>query len=211
MLRKTVNHRRIQILVASLIVLETFAAGVWHVVKSRAPLAGNVEASIFETSRDLAPAVIPETVTPEASFGRIKIPSIALDAAIDSVGLTPGSDMAVPSDPLHAGWYDLGPRPGEIGSAVIDGHVNWYYGATGVFADLHKLQAGDTITVEDATGVSSSFVVREIRRYDPSADASEVFFSTDGKAHLNLITCDGVWDKNAQQYSVRLVVFADKI
>lgn len=206
MFKKTVNHRRIQILVASLIVLETFAAGFWHVVKSHAPLAGNMEASVFETSRDPV-----ATVTPEASFGRLKIPSIALDADIEGVALTPENDMAVPQDPLHAGWYDLGPRPGEIGSAVIDGHVNWYYGATGVFANLHKLQVGDTIIVEDAAGVSTSFVVREIRRYDPAADASDVFFSMDGRAHLNLITCDGAWDKNAQQYSARLVVFTDKI
>lgn len=211
MFKKTVNHRRIQILVASLIVLETFAAGFWYVIKSHAPLAGNVEASVFETSGDPVSTVSPGTVTPEASFGRLKIPSIALDADIEGVALTPENDMAVPQDPLHAGWYDLGPRPGEIGSAVIDGHVSWYYGATGVFADLHKLQAGDTITVEDAAGVSTSFVVREIRRYDPGADASDVFFSTDGRAHLNLITCDGVWDKNAQEYSARLVVFADKI
>jgi hypothetical protein len=48
-------------------------------------------------------------------------------------------------------------------------------------------------------------------RFDPSADATAVFISNDGSSHLNLITCDGVWDKQAKQYSKRLVVFADRI
>jgi len=43
------------------------------------------------------------------------------------------------------------------------------------------------------------------------AVATDVFTSSDGKAHLNLITCDGIWDKNAAQYSERLVVFADRV
>jgi len=34
-------------------------------------------------------------------------------------------------------------------------------------------------------------------------------FSNDGKAHLNLITCAGVWDEVEKSHSSRLVVFAD--
>ncbi len=141
---------------------------------------------------------------------RIEIPSIALDAAIEKVALTKGRTLDVPKHPFDTGWYDLGPRPGQKGSAVIDGHVNWMYGATAVFADLHKLKPGDKITVQDDKGALITFVVRESRSYAASAHAADVFRSNDGKAHLNIITCDGVWDKRAQQYSKRLVVFADK-
>lgn len=118
--------------------------------------------------------------------------------------------VGVPNDPANAAWFDLGPRPGEIGSAVITGHVNWYYGATGVFADLNKVQLGDTIVIEDDTGAEISFVVRKIRSYDATADAVDVFSSNDGQAHMNLITCEGDWDKTAQQYTKRLVIFTDK-
>jgi sortase (surface protein transpeptidase) len=141
---------------------------------------------------------------------RLTIPRIGVDAAIEKVALAKDDSMGIPKDPMDAGWYALGPRPGETGSAVIDGHVNWWYGATGVFKDLHLLKPGDTITVQDDSGADVSFTVREIHSYAASADAIAVFHSDDGKAHLNLITCDGVWVKMAGQYSERLVVFADK-
>ena len=141
---------------------------------------------------------------------RLKIPSIALDAAIEKVALKTDGSMDVPKDPMNAGWYELGYRPGEMGSAVIDGHVDWWYGATGVFANLHKIKPGDKITVQDDAGLVFTFIVREIRTYNAAADATNIFISNDGIAHLNLITCTGAWNKNANQYSKRLVVFADK-
>ena len=141
---------------------------------------------------------------------RIKIPSIRVNAVIRSVGLAPDGSMGVPKLPMDTAWYMLGPKPGETGSATIAGHVNWWHGATGVFANLRKLKPGDTITVQDDKGALVSFIVRKIRSYGTAEDSSDVFSSTDGKAHLNLITCDGAWDKRAQQYSKRLVVFTDK-
>ncbi|MFA6474738.1 MAG: class F sortase [Patescibacteria group bacterium] len=160
------------------------------------------------------PEIVINNETPDVSAiglpQRLKIPSIAVDAAVEAVGLTDDGSMAVPQDPLNGGWYELGPRPGETGSAVIAGHVDWYNGATGVFEDLNKLKTGDKITLEDSTGQLVSFIVRDSRTYDAEADATDVFTSNDNKAHLNLITCSGTWDKNAKQYATRLVVFADK-
>lgn len=141
----------------------------------------------------------------------IKIPSIELSATIEKVGLTKSNSLGVPKKPLNTGWYDLGPRPGELGSSVIDGHVNWWRGAKGAFEHLKLLKAGDLIEVQDENGVSVYFNVREIRTYNANADAMDVFSSVDGKSHLNLITCEGTWDKAAQQYTERLVVFADRI
>lgn len=141
---------------------------------------------------------------------RLKIPIINLDADIENVALMNDGSMAVPEDPMKAGWFELGHRPGEMGSAVIAGHVDWWNGATGVFADLRNIRPGDSITVEDENGLDIVFVVREIRVYDAVADATDVFSLNDGQAHLNLVTCDGKWDKNTGQYSQRLVVFADR-
>jgi LPXTG-site transpeptidase (sortase) family protein len=141
----------------------------------------------------------------------LKIPGINVDSAIESVSLTPEGAVGIPKDPDNAAWYNLGPIPGNIGSAVMSGHVNWYYGAKGVFENLNKLKPGDKIEVLDDKGSTISFVVRESRSYDAAADATDVFYSKDGKAHLNLITCEGVWNKLAKQYSKRLVVFADRV
>lgn len=140
----------------------------------------------------------------------ISIPSLDLNASIEKVALAADGTMDVPKYFLNTGWYELGPRPGEIGSAVIAGHVDWVNGAAAVFKDLYKLNLGDKIAVQDDKGAIISFVVRESRTYDAKADATDVFISNDGKAHLNIITCDGAWDKNTNQYSQRLIVFADK-
>lgn len=116
--------------------------------------------------------------------------------------------MAAPKDPDDVAWYDPGTRPGEIGSAVIAGHYGWKNGIQAVFDNLYTLRKGDILYVEDEKGVVTTFIVREIRTYDKNENASDVFFSSDGKAHLNLVTCKGVWNKDQESYSERLVVFA---
>lgn len=146
----------------------------------------------------------------EASSGlpvRLKIPTINVNAAVEYVGFTPRRALDVPKNPEDVGWFKLGPRPGEKGSAVIDGHVDGENGKAGVFVNLYKLKKGDKIYVEDGKGISIVFVVREKRIYDPEY-SGDVFSRNDGY-YLNLITCDGVWDGVKKSYSKRLVVFSD--
>ncbi len=141
---------------------------------------------------------------------KIIIPAIDVNATVEEVALAGDGNMDVPKHYLNTGWYKLGPRPGETGNAVIAGHADWINGAAAVFADLSKLNPGDPITVQDDKGALIAFTVRESRLYDAKADATDVFISNDGKAHLNIITCDGPWDKKTNQYSKRLIIFADK-
>ncbi len=140
----------------------------------------------------------------------LKIPKINIDASVEYVGVTPDGAMDVPKDITHVGWFDLGPRPGENGSSVIAGHYGWKNNMPSVFDNLYKLHKGDKIYIEDDKGATISFVVRASRRYDPKENASDVFDSPDGKPHLNLITCEGVWNNVFKSYSKRLVVFTDK-
>lgn len=149
----------------------------------------------------------------QADFGapvRLKIPGIMVDDAVEQVGVTTEGAMGVPKGPTGVAWFSLGPRPGEVGTAVISGHYGWKNGIPAVFDNLYKLHTGDKLYIEDEKGVVTTFVVRELRRFGENADASEVFTSHDGKAHLNLVTCEGVWNKFSKSYSKRLVVFADK-
>jgi LPXTG-site transpeptidase (sortase) family protein len=140
----------------------------------------------------------------------LKIPKINVNADIEYVGLTSKGAVDVPKSVVKAGWFNQGPRPGEKGSSVIVGHFGLKNFVTAVFSDLYKLKKGDKIYVKDDKGVTASFVVRETRNYDPKADATYVFSSKDGKSHLNLITCEGIWNNITKTYSARLVVFADK-
>jgi sortase (surface protein transpeptidase) len=139
---------------------------------------------------------------------RIKIDDINLDAVIEKVGLTSKGDMDVPKIPLQAGWYQSGPYPGNSGTAVIDGHVNKEKNTAGVFADLHKLKPGAKIIIYDDKGRDVTFIVQETKIYHQQADASNVFFSSDEKSHLNLITCQ--WDKKQKGYTDRFIVFSEK-
>lgn len=141
---------------------------------------------------------------------RLKIPSINVDASVEYVGLTPDGAMDVPKERDNVAWFNLGPHPGEKGSSVIAGHYGWEDGKGSAFDNLYKLRKGDNIYIENYKGIIISFVVRESRRYDPKMNASNVFVSNDGKSHLNLITCEGVWDKVSKSYSQRLVIFTDK-
>lgn len=142
---------------------------------------------------------------------RLKIPGINIDAAIENVGITPEGAMDAPKLPEEVAWYKLGSRPGEIGSAVIAGHSGYKDNKPAVFDNLHKLKKGDKIYVQDEKGTMTAFVVRKIKNYNPDADAGDVFGSNDGIAHLNFVTCTGLWNAKEKTHSQRLVVFTDKI
>lgn len=142
---------------------------------------------------------------------RLRIPEASVDASIETVGIDSDGVMEAPVGGKNVGWFQFGSRPGEMGSAVMDGHFGqWKNGEGSVFDDLSILGPGDRVFVDDDTGKTHTFVVRESREYDPSADAREVFDADDAKSHLNLITCEGAWDSISKSYSKRLVVFTDK-
>ncbi len=142
---------------------------------------------------------------------RLKIPNINVNSAIEEVSLTSSGAVGVPKGIANVGWFNLGPRPGQTGNSIIVGHYGWYKNGTpAIFNNINKLKPGDKIYVQDDKGVTITFVVRELKTFDSSEDTSGVFSLDDGKAHLNLITCEGIWDKTQKTYSSRLVVFTDK-
>jgi len=149
-------------------------------------------------------------VVDKESPKHLRIPRINIDALVEPKGLTVDGAMDVPQNPDNVGWLVSGIRPGDIGSAVMAGHFGWKNGIPAVFDNLNLLKKGDLIHVEDGRGVVITFVVRESHTYESTDDASKVFVSGDGISHLNLITCQGFWNKDLKSYSQRLVVFADK-
>lgn len=171
---------------------------------------------LVETPAAPIPQILAGIVSPGKKQPRpglpmhLTIPSIGVDAPVERVGLTPQGAMGVPKGPDDVAWYELGPRPGEEGRAVIAGHVGWKNNIEAVFDHVSSLRKGDKIYVEDGAGMTVTFVVSELRMYDQSQNAETVFNSSDGQAHLALIACEGVWDERTKDYSKRLVIFADK-
>lgn len=146
---------------------------------------------------------------------RLKIPTLNIDAGFKYTGLTSLGVMEIPNNVIDVGWFTGSVHPGEKGVAVITGHVAQIHGGVvtkpGVFYNLNQLKAGDKLTVLNDKGKSITFVVRESRKYDPTADATSVFVSNDNGAHLNIITCEGTWNPAQLSYSQRLVVFTDAV
>ncbi len=142
---------------------------------------------------------------------RLKIPAIGVDSAIEDALITPDGRMDVPAGSVNVAWFSLGPHPGQVGSAVIGGHFGINKGVPFVFYNLDKLNSGDKIYIVDDRGDTLAFQVRSISSFDRNADATTVFTSNDGLAHLNLITCEGIWNQVNGNYPLRLVIFTDAI
>lgn len=140
---------------------------------------------------------------------RLRIPSISVDAEIESVGMDAKGNMDVPKDSDNAAWYNLGYKPGENGSAVIDGHFDKESGDPAVFYKLSSLTKGDLIEVEQSNGEMLSFRVITSEEYNFDQLPLQKIFNSPGAPTLNLITCDGVFNKSAKNYSQRLVVYAE--
>ena len=62
-----------------------------------------------------------ETVLPV----RLRIPAIDVDTRLEYLGLADDKSIDVDFEPSVAGWWEGGPRPGQVGPAVILGHVRW--------------------------------------------------------------------------------------
>lgn len=139
---------------------------------------------------------------------RVLIPEIGVDEALHGVGLKADGAMQTP-DFGDAGWYDLGPRPGARGPAVIVAHVHGPAGDD-VFADLADLEPGDRVTVRRTDG-SSTFVVDKVARTRKEALPVKQIWSPTDAAVLRLITCGGTPDPVTRMYPENTIVFAHAV
>ena len=176
----------------------------WAFPVSKFPITGSGSQVAYSSIRD--PGGIPKGLPV-----RLKIPSINVDSAIEDALITSDGRMDVPAGSVDVAWFALGPSPGQTGSAVIGGHFGIQNGVPFVFYDLDKLKAGDKVNIVDDRNDTLTFIVRHVALFDRNASATTVFTSTDGLSHLNLITCEGVWNQVNGTYPQRRVVFTDLV
>lgn len=140
----------------------------------------------------------------------IAIPGLDVTSDLVRLGLNDDGTMQVPSDFDRAGWYLHGPRPGELGPAVIAGHVD---SATGpaVFHRLDTLEVGDHVEVLDAHGTTRVFAVESVERYPKDGFPTEHVYGDLDYAALRLITCAGEFHRAAGRYLENLIVTASLV
>lgn len=137
---------------------------------------------------------------------RIVIPAIGMVARVDKMGLQKDKTVQVPKDPMRTGWYRGGTAPGDVGSAVILGHVDSSVGSA-IFGRLRDLEPGDEVVVETGDGVRSTFAVLRLATYaNDSFPAKDVYAAPGPGRLLNLVTCGGAYSKKTG-YQGNLVVY----
>lgn len=150
---------------------------------------------------------ISSEIAPAKNFPIIlDIQKLNISAHIEQVGLDKEGRMDIPKDVNNVAWYNLGPKPGERGNAVINGHRDSPT-APAIFYNLGLLEAGDEIIVTDEKSSVHKFVVTgKVIYRDDEFPLEQVFGATD-EPMLNLITCRGKFDRKEENYSQRLVVY----
>jgi sortase A len=203
-------HRHIKIFALIVFITASSLAGV----AIGRTIAANLTSSPITKEVASVPAAAPEEFEIEeepyipAHPVSITIPAINVHAPVEHVGLDDEQKMDVPQHDDNVGWYKYGAIPGQTGNAVLAGHLDSTTGPS-VFYHLHTLTAGDEIIVTDTDNIQHRFSVIETASY-PLADfpMDAVFGQHDG-IRLNLITCEGTFNRSSQLYSHRTVVYAE--
>jgi len=138
----------------------------------------------------------------------LAVPSIGVDADVTPLGVDDQGAIQVPplAQPMIAGWYNHGPAPGEVGAAVILGHVDAAPTGPAVFYDLARIRPGAEITVDRSDRQVAVFTVEAVRAYPKDAFPSQEVYGLAQRAELRLVTCGGQFADGG--YLDNVVVFA---
>lgn len=141
---------------------------------------------------------------------RLRIEVLGIDAPFISLGLKPDGSMETPSKGTTVGWYTYAPTPGEIGPAIVAGHVDTKAGPA-IFARLNKLKPGEKFEVYRADGSIAVFQVNEVKQYAQQNFPTEEVYGNIDYAGIRLITCGGTFSQTTKRYSHNTVVFGSLI
>ncbi|MGY1592590.1 class F sortase [Geodermatophilus sp. SYSU D00708] len=153
------------------------------------------------------PVVAAAVADPAAEPVRLRIPAIGVDTALVRLGVDADGALVPPAAFDRAGWFPGGPAPGDVGPAVLAGHVDSRTGPA-VFWRLPDLRPGDEVAVDRADGTAVRFTVTGVSR-SPKADfPTEAVYAPTPRAELRLVTCGGDFDRSRRSYTDNVVVFA---
>jgi sortase (surface protein transpeptidase) len=144
----------------------------------------------------------------DATPVRVTIPAIGVSSGLEDLHRGAAGELDPPEDWDSAGWFSDGIVPGEVGPAVIAGHVDSPTSAA-VFFRLDELVPGDEVHVAMSDGSTRTFTVDRSERAAKSAFPTSDVYGTAPTPQLRLITCDGTFDTATGHYTDNLIVFAE--
>jgi LPXTG-site transpeptidase (sortase) family protein len=163
----------------------------------------------FATSRYDVVQGIP--TVPASLPARLTIPAISVDTPFEvPLGITAGGEIVVPSSYDQVGWYAYGPTPGEVGPAVVLGHVSSYRGPA-VFSRLSELTVGEQIFVTRSDGSTVQFEVVAVETVPIDTFPTAAVYGDTATPTLRLLTCAGAYDRHNSRYSHTTIVYAELV
>lgn len=178
---------------------------------SAAPEAPTEPKASATTDRTPEPESEPEPLALDPSEPvAVRINSIDVSSDLHALGLTQEGALEVPSGDLYnqAAWYEGSPTPGEIGPAVVEGHVTSQGSVPSVFFDLGAVAAGDDIEIDRADGRTAVFEVYETGSFPKDDFPSLAVYGRTSDAELRVITCGGEYSAEQRRHLDNVVVFA---
>jgi hypothetical protein len=129
---------------------------------------------------------------------------------VTSLGLLRDGSIALPaaSRAAPAGWYRYLAAPGEVGPAVILGHVDSADDGPAVFFRLGALRPGNRVLVTRADGLVAVFGVRSVIERSKASFPSAAVYGPTTQPELRLITCGGRFDRSRGSYRDNVIAFA---
>lgn len=153
---------------------------------------------------DAGPSTAPQTGT---VVTHVSIPDIGVSSDIELLTLNSSGALLPPVDFDKAGWYSGGVIPGQIGPAIIAGHIDSIT-APAVFANLHKVTPGMKILVSLSDGRTLTFAADRSEVAPKTQFPSSDVYGNVPTPQLRVITCDGTFNPAIGHYDDNLVVFA---
>lgn len=170
----------------------------------------NTEAGLLVAECGAAGASVRES---SADDDYISIPARGIYAAIDIANVGADGVLHDPLGPVRAMrynfslWPTLGGYPGEGGTTVIAGHLNYYEYGLAVFAPLREVELGDEVFFERGDGLTLRYVIDWYDDLPADYNWNSLMERASGDGLL-LITCNGVFDYEIRRYLSRRVVYA---
>jgi len=139
----------------------------------------------------------------------VKIPKIGAESSLLAVAVKTDGTISVPSvhTPMQAAWYKLSPVPGDVGPAIVLGHVDGDK-KPGIFYKLKDLAPGDEVDVDRSDGKKVKFVVDRVTQVPKDTFPRDAVYGNSDQPELRLITCGGVFDHAEHSYKDNIVVYA---
>ncbi len=198
-------------MVFGLVVLALGAAGLVMLTGHPGQAADREpKASVPAPSGSAAPAPGPSPAPAAPAPVSLTIPAIGVHTKLIRLGITAQGTLQVPTVTSVAGWYTGSPRPGEVGSSVIAGHIDSYLGP-GIFYRLSEMRPGQRIYVRRANGSLAVFSVTAVQQYPKDRFPTGQVYGPAPDAELNLITCGGTFDYATRSYLSNTVVYSTEI